>query len=117
MDDNLGFRAMSGGIDGRTVTSPTHTPTPVKLLAFATYAEESAGFIVEAEFRPSAGSRALLSGVEASTSDESTIRQQLVSLHERLFGASVETDDPSVTALFNLGRPYNNPPRRKMRGW
>ena len=66
-DDLVGFRAMSGGVDGFSVTSPTHTPTPVKLLAFAAYAEDAAGYAVSKEFAEPKDTRALFGLVDANT--------------------------------------------------
>jgi len=102
LDDGLGFRAMSGGVDGNTVTSPTHTPTPVKLLAFGVYAEESAGFIVDSEFKQPVSGRTLFTEVEASDTEESVIRQQIAVLHLRLFGLTADEQSESVTALYDL---------------
>ena len=102
LDDGLGFRAMSGGVDGNTVTSPTHTPTPVKLLAFGVYAEESAGFIVESEFKQPVSGRTIFTDVEATDTEESVIRQQIAVLHLRLFGLTADEQSESVTALYDL---------------
>ena len=67
-NDLLGFRAMSGGIDGETVPShrrpvPTHLPTPTKLLTMALVAEEAAG----RGRRPRQALASALMSVDAST--------------------------------------------------
>jgi hypothetical protein len=102
LDDDLGFRAMSGGVDGSTVTSPTLTPTPVKLLAFATYAEETAGYIVAADFDKPKSQRRLLDQVDSGESDESAIRNQLAALHLQIYGRTVDVQDDAVTSLYTL---------------
>jgi len=101
-DDVIGFRAMSGGVDGSTVTSPTHTPTPVKLLAFAAYAEEAAGYVVTKEFSESATDRTLLRWVEPETIDETSIRTQITTLIKLIHGTVVTEDDEHVSSLYSL---------------
>ena len=100
--DLFGFRAMAGGIDGNTVTKPVHTATPVKLLVLAGYAEEAAGFIVDADFALEAAERRLLRVVEETDTDEATVRSQLAELHAWIFGHIVSTDDASITDLYEL---------------
>ena len=95
-DDLLGFRAMSGGIDGSTVTMPTHLPTPTKLLTMAMVAEEAAGHVVERDLDAPSGSRQLLQTVDRTTTDEATVRAELVHLHSRISGLSVAADSPDV---------------------
>ena len=101
-DDILGFRAMAGGIDGFSITSPTHTPTPVKLLALAAHAEESAGYAVAREFSLSADARTLLRLVTPETTDEATVREQLQALNQQLYGVPVGPEDEQVSALYDL---------------
>ncbi|MGB0590019.1 MAG: hypothetical protein ACPGU1_10105 [Myxococcota bacterium] len=100
--DLFGFRAMAGGIDGNTVTEPVHTATPVKLLVLAGYAEEAAGFVVDADFTLDAAERRLLTLVEEADSGEPEVRVQLAELHAWIFGHIVPTDDASITDLYEL---------------
>jgi hypothetical protein len=100
--DLYGFRAMSGGIDGVTVSRPTHTATPTKLLAMDALAANAAGFVVNNDFLLPATSRRLLWGVEPTTVDEPTIRAQLVGLHLRILGEFVAADSPQVDLTLGL---------------
>ena len=100
-NDLLGFRAMSGGIDGETVPLPTHLPTPTKLLTMALVAEEAAGHVVDHDLSASSGERTLLMSVDDSTTDEAAVRSELAHLHARILGMpvsdnSVDVDDALV---------------------
>jgi len=95
-DDVLGFRAMSGGIDGASVTLPTHQPTPTKLLTIAALAEEGAGHVVDHDLAASSGERRLLMTVDSTTTDEDIVRAELVHLHGRIFGTIVTPNSPDV---------------------
>ncbi|MCB9681551.1 MAG: DUF1800 family protein [Alphaproteobacteria bacterium] len=101
-DDVKGFRAMTGGVDGARVTSPTHTMTPVKALFAAALAEEAAGWVVRQELGIGAGTRRLFTQVDADTTDEVTVRAQLASLHADVLAELVAPDDPAVDASFAL---------------
>lgn len=102
--DVYGFRSMMGGIDSWTVTHPTHTPTPTKMLAMGKLADEAAGFVVLADFRPgiSVAERKLLTLVEATTTDEALVRQQIVALLDRILALQASAEDPVVEDLLTL---------------
>ena len=100
--DLFGFRSMQGGIDGYTVTHPTHTATPTKLLSMAMAADEAAGWVVENDFNVPPESRKLLALVEVATTDEAVIRDQLAWLHKRILGEMVGPNDPAVDLSYGL---------------
>jgi len=100
--DLYGVRSMMGGIDGYTVTHPTHIPTPTQLLALRQVAQEAAGFVVEDDFGLSAANRRLLSGVERETTGDAQIREQLVRLHIRLLGEEVDVNSAEIDLSFGL---------------
>ncbi|NCG20025.1 MAG: DUF1588 domain-containing protein [Rhodobacterales bacterium] len=100
--DLYGFRSMQGGVDGYTVTSPIHTPTPTKALAMGMASDEAAGFVVEFDFSMPVTERHLLQLVEPETSDEAAIRSQLVWLHKRILGEFVGVDSQSVNLSYGL---------------
>lgn len=101
-DDTVGFRAMAGGIDGENVIFPTHTPTPIKLLSMAAYAEEAAGYVVDHDFAVPVPDRILFASIDDAQSDESTIREELVSLHMRIYGAPLESTDEAIDDAYML---------------
>jgi len=105
MDDIIGFRAMSGGVDGSNITSPTHTPTPVKLLAMAAYAEETAGFVVVNDFSMTMSERYLFTELEIPEQDEEIIRQQISLLFARILNVEAAPDSNDVSAAYEL---WNN---------
>ncbi len=100
--DLYGFRTMSGGVDGVTVSRATHTATPTKLLAMGALAGDAAGFAVDADFAQVATSRRLLWGVEATTFDQAAIRAQLAGLHLRILGEFVTPNAPQVDLSYDL---------------
>ncbi len=100
--DLYGFRAMSGGIDGVTVSRPTHTATPTKLLTMSALAADAAGYVVTNDFALPATSRRLLWAVESSTVDEASIRAQLAQLHLRILAEFVAADSPQVDLSYGV---------------
>lgn len=102
--DVFGYRAMSGGVDGLTVTQPTHTVTPVKLLVASRYATEAAAYVVGADFAKPEAERVLLHGVGPDTDDEATLRATLVDLYLRVLSIRVAADDPETDDLLALWR-------------
>ena len=105
--DLFGFRSMQGGIDGYTVTHPTHTATPTKALAMAMHADEAAGFVVESDLKSAASERRLLQLVEQSTTDEATIREQLAWLHLRFFGEFLDPAGDDIDLTYSLFESVN----------
>lgn len=100
--DLYGFRSLMGGVDGFTVTHPTHGTTPTKVLALSKLAAEASGWVVDQDFAVDPASRKLLSLVEATTADEATIRAQLSALHWRLYVEDAPPDSPAVDASYAL---------------
>ncbi|MEZ4383110.1 MAG: hypothetical protein R3A79_17415 [Nannocystaceae bacterium] len=109
MDDTLiGYHVLSGGIDSLFVTRPSYTYSATSSLVLQSLSRQAADWVVDADFALSdAGARRLLKGVEAGTTDEAAIRDQLVALHHRLYGEALAADDPRVDeglALFTAAR-------------
>ena len=102
LDDVIGFRAMAGGIDGENVIFPTHTPTPIKLLAMAAYAEESAGYVVENDFSLPPSQRTLFSNIDPAETDEDRIGEEIAYLHMRIYGLPLESNNADVDDAYSL---------------
>jgi hypothetical protein len=100
--DFFGFRAMSGGINGYYITAPTHTMTPPKEMVMARYAAEAAAYVTTRDLDGSHDPPLLLQFVGAETTDEASVREQLVLLHDRILAESVDDTDPAVDASFAL---------------
>lgn len=93
MDDSfLGYAVLAGGLDSIYVTRPSHTYSASTSLVLRALAQLAASFVVAADFAAAPASRRLLGQVEATTTDEAAIRDQLVALHRRLYGARIEPD-------------------------
>ncbi|MEQ1505537.1 MAG: DUF1592 domain-containing protein [Myxococcota bacterium] len=100
--DVFGYRAMSGGVDGLTVTHPTHTVTPVKLLVATRFATEAASYVVRTDFDAAPADRHLLGGVEADTTDEAAIRAVLAELSLKILTERVDPAGPEVDGWYDL---------------
>jgi len=100
--DLYGFRSMQGGLDGYTVTHPTHTATPTKAMAMALVSQEAAGWVVGNDFTSDVADRKLLTLVEASTSDENSVREQLAALHLRIHAEPLDPNSPEVDLSWGL---------------
>lgn len=100
--DVYGFRSMMGGIDGYTVTTPVHTPTPTMVLALGQLADEAAGFVVEQDFLLPAADRKLLGAIEAGDTGEPAVRAQIALLYRRVLGEDLATDAEDVTLSYLL---------------
>lgn len=99
--DLYGFRSMMGGIDGYTVSHPTHSPTPTKLLAMGRMADEAAGFVVDADFGLPIGSRRLFNGIELNDVSEVAVKGQIAGLYKRIIGVPVPVHDPAVVLVYD----------------
>jgi hypothetical protein len=104
--DVFGYRAMSGGIDGLTVTQPTHTVTPVKLLVASRFATEAAAFAVRADLALPAAERRLLRALPdvdpASATDDATVRAELAELSLAVLSERLAPDDPALDPWHTL---------------
>lgn len=111
--DVFGFRAMSGGVDGKVILRPTHSPTPTKALAMATLAADAAARVVQTDLARAPSARRLLHLVEADTVAQQRVREQLAWLHARILGELAQPDDPAIDAsleLFELGLQLRGEP-------
>ncbi len=116
VSDRYGFRAMAGGIDGITVLTPTHSPTPVRQLALERLASEAAANVVYNDALRDPQERHLLELVSFATSDsEALVRDQIVALHLRISAQVIEPDSPQADQAYALWRKVfdaSNDPRR-----
>ena len=114
MDDSfLGYAVLAGGLDAVYVTRPSHTYSASTSLVLRTLAQLAAGFVVDADFALPAGQRRLLGEVESATIDEPAIRNQLVALHLRLYGARIEPsslDADDSWALWSAAHEHSGDP-------
>ena len=101
-DDVIGFRAMTGGIDGATITAPSHLANPVRLLGISMIAEEAAGFVVPSDLAAPTGSRRLLQTVTPSTTDEASVRAEIAALYRRMHGMTRDPASDDVTDAYTL---------------
>jgi hypothetical protein len=100
--DRFGYHAMGGGTDSFWVPDPTHSPTPLKLLAMERFAWNAAGYVVDHDLSAPVGQRRLLVEVEPDTTDEAAVRSQLARLHYQVLSEPVATDDPLIDEAYAL---------------
>lgn len=100
LSDGFGFRVMIGGADGYVVSKPTHTSTPVRALVMEAFAAEASSFAVDSAL--ATGQSELLTMVGPDTTDEATIRLQLVALHKLLWAEFVSADSTEVDETYKL---------------
>ncbi|MBK7825317.1 hypothetical protein [Nannocystis sp.] len=99
--DAFGYRAMAGGIDGYSITQPTHTFNPTRTLVLQALAAEAAGYVVDRDFDLPAKAT-LLTELKDSTGDEPGVRAQIALLHARVLAELVAADSPEVDQSFAL---------------
>jgi hypothetical protein len=99
--DAFGYRAMAGGIDGYSITQPTHTFNPTRTLVLQALAAEAAGFVVDRDFDAPATAK-LLTELDDTTKDEPGVRAQISLLHARVLGELVLEGSPEVDRSFAL---------------
>lgn len=100
--DVHGFRSMMGGIDGYTVTTPVHSPTPTQLLALGEVADEAAGYVVANDLGQPAAARRLLGAIEAADTDPAKVRAQIALLFLRVTGEDVDPYGPDASLAYAL---------------
>lgn len=101
-DSFLGYGVLAGGLDSVYVTRPSYMYSASAQLVLRSLAQLAAGFVVDADFASAAADRRLLAMVESNTTDEATIRGQLVALHRRLWGARLATDAIEIDESWTL---------------
>jgi hypothetical protein len=102
MTDSLfGFEVISGGIDSVNVALPSHTMTATASVVLRGLAERAAEHVVDAdsEFPSSAK---LFREVTPNETDETAVRNQLVSLHLALFAQQLGSDAPEIDDAYQL---------------
>lgn len=97
-----GFKVHGGGIDSQTKLTPVFNYSATMSAYLRNLAAEAAGFVVENDFAAAAADRKLLALVEADTTDEQAVRDQLAALHLRVLAEVVAPDSPEVDATYAL---------------
>lgn len=111
--DAWGYRAMAGGVDGFSISQPTWTFNPTRMLVLQALASEAAGYVVDRDFNePVKIKRRLLTEV-VEAAGEAAVRVQISRLHLRLLGEFVEPDSEEVDRSFELWSAVEGTTRRK----
>lgn len=122
-DSFFGFEVLGGGMDGVSVTRPSTTTSATVTLVSENLASRAAQYVVKADFdEPDKARRRLLTKVETSTTDEASIRAQLVDLSLVMYGEFLRPDDAAITdasTLFfaALGTAPRPTPHQIERAW
>jgi hypothetical protein len=98
-NDNFGFRAMMGGVDGMYVTSPVWETTPTRLLSVDAFVSEAAAWVVNKDLQLSDRSQRTLLKDLSNPVLAADIKTQLAALYFRLYGEQVDLDGPEVALL------------------
>lgn len=102
-DAFFGFDVLAGGIDGSSVTRPSHTMNATVALTVDALAARAAEHVVDADFaQTERKKRRLLKHVEPGDDDPILIRNQLTDLELRLYGAFVDANAESIDAGMKL---------------
>ncbi|HFE45016.1 MAG TPA: DUF1585 domain-containing protein, partial [Nannocystis exedens] len=104
MDDSLvGYHVLAGGIDSLFVAQPSYTYSATSSLVLQGLARQAASSVVDNDFaQDDAKSRRLLTLVEPSTTDEASLRGQLVELYRILYGQTPAPDDAAIDDSYLL---------------
>ena len=82
-DDTVGFRSMTGGVDGENVATPTHSSTPNRLLMMKVVSLDAASFVVDNDLAQSPSQRTLLNAYTGV--DDVELRGFVQDMHRRVF--------------------------------
>ena len=95
-DDTVGFRSMTGGVDGENVATPTHSSTPNRLLMMKVVSLDAASFVVDNDLAQSPSQRTLLNAYAGA--DDAELRSFVQDMHRRVFLEDVAIDSAEVDA-------------------
>lgn len=98
----LGFAVLAGGMDSFFVEQVANTVNTTTSLFLRAYAGEAASYTAEHDLLDAPEASRLLTLVDAQTSDEDAVRQQLQALHQRLFAEDIPADDPRIDDSWTL---------------
>jgi hypothetical protein len=102
VSDVFGYRAMAGGIDSKVILRPTRGVTPTKTLVMAQLAANAAASVVDQDLAKPASERRLLHLVEMDTASELQLRAQIVALHARILGQTIDPYGEEAQASYEL---------------
>jgi hypothetical protein len=104
-DGFFGFDVLAGGIDGNSVTRPSHTMSATVTLVLRGLAAHAAPFVVDSDLgEPDPSARRLLRRVSAGETGEAAVRAQIAELSIRLYGQFLSPEAPEVTDGWELFR-------------
>ena len=101
-NDIYGFRMMAGGYDGNFSTAPAHTVNATHILTLRMASADASGKMVDEEFSKGRSNRRLLTEVDADTTSEAEIKEQIVVLNKLLYGEIVTVTHADVTDAYTL---------------
>ena len=99
-DQYVGFDVVGGGYDGDGVLDPKRAPSTTGAAFQQRLAERAAAYVVEEDFHGIAPK--LLTNVDVATTDEMSIRKQLVELHATILAELLEMEDPEIDRSYDL---------------
>lgn len=100
--NTLGFAVLAGGTDSFFVEKPSSTVNTTSSLLIRTFAGEAASYVAEHDLLDAPDQARLLTLVDVNTTDEGTIREQLVALSRRIFSEDLEPDAEAIDDAWTL---------------
>lgn len=100
-DALFGFEVISGGIDSVNVALPSHTMTATASVVLRGLAERAAEHVVDSDAQYPDSAK-LFRDITPSETDETAVRNQLVSLHAAIFALDVASDSPEIDDAYQL---------------
>jgi hypothetical protein len=94
-----GAAILAGGIDSFQTVKPSRSTNATTGLFLRRFADETAAFVVDADFALPAEQRKLFGAIADGATDEASVRAALRALHRRLYG---EVLDPAIDDGYGL---------------
>jgi hypothetical protein len=102
-DAFFGFKVLAGGVDGQSVTRPSHTMSATTTLTFEALASHASEHVVVNDFaNPKKEARRLLKLIDEKDTSEANVRAQLAALELRFYGTDLASDAPEVDDAYEL---------------
>jgi len=113
----LGFAVLGGGTDSFFVERPANTVNTTTSLLLRAYAAEVASYTAEHDLLGPSEQARLLTLVDANSTDEADIREQLTWLHLRIFAEDLPTDAEEIDASWALWSAAHEHGGDPVRAW
>ena len=109
-EDRVGYRVLMGGVDGHSITTPSNMPSLTWSLAVRRVAQAAGAHAATADLTTDDGPGVLIHVTESTDPEDDAFNDELVQLHERLYGSTPDEDwIGSITELWVQMELASNP--------